>query len=708
MFSPAPFKLATLTVAIAAGICTTNIQAADTDSEISTLVVYGGTYRNTASKSALDPEETPQGITILDREHLDKRAADSINKALRYAPAVNTELRGGSVTRMDQFNIRGFSNDVNFYDGLPLQYNDWNLQPQIDAATLEQIEIFKGPTSVLYGSMPPGGMVNIIAKQPSAESKNSVEVSTGTQKLRRASISSQGKLADSEQLSYTLTAVAKHQDGQAVTSKEKRYALATAVNMQVTEDTLVNFNLYHQQDPAAGIYNAHPSAGTVFSNINGQLPTDSYAGDANWNTYDRDVTLIGYKISHNINDDWSFLQNVKYMDAEVLQKNTYSTSLDADQRTLNRRAYLTDESSSSFAMDNQLSGKITVGKLEHNVLIGADVAKLNSKIKYEDVATASIDLFNPNHHLIDPNMDISNSVYSSDFTITKKQVGVYLQDQIRIDNLVLIAGGRYDNFKSTEKGKKYNATVDTELKQHQFSGRIGALYTFNNGISPFASYAQSFEPVSGSDKNGNAFVPATADQIEIGLKYSPLENDTAITVSAFRIVKDKNITRDPDGGAYDKIQAGEITSQGIELAISTALSTNLSMDFNATLMDMEFTKDSDLQGKTPIWVAEESASLWLNYDLPNALLADSQMGLGVRYVGKTQLDTQNSGTVPGYTLVDLSFSTELGNMNKNLTGANFNLSVNNLFDKRYGSCYDANNCWFGAARSIEAKLKFPF
>ncbi len=101
--------------------------------QIAPLEITNKAYRNTATKSALTPAETPQGITTIDRDTLDMRGVDSINEALRYVSGVTTELRGGSVTRLDQFTIRGFGNDQNSYDGLQLLYNDWNLQPQIDA-----------------------------------------------------------------------------------------------------------------------------------------------------------------------------------------------------------------------------------------------------------------------------------------------------------------------------------------------------------------------------------------------------------------------------------------------------------------------------------------------------------------------------------------------------------------------------------------------
>ncbi|WP_261843481.1 TonB-dependent siderophore receptor [Aliamphritea ceti] len=670
------------------------------------IVIIAETYRNTGTKSSLEPEETPQGISVIDQEKLNLRGVSSINEAMRYTPGVNTELRGGSVVRMDQFTIRGFQNAQNFYDGLPLLFNDWNLQPQIDAAAIEQIEIFKGPTSVLYGAMPPGGMVNIIAKQPNHDETGSISASIGSNNLRQTTIDKTGSIAGREDLSYTFTGLARQKDSQAVTAEEERYLIAGSVDWQLTDQTLLNFNLYTQKDPAAGIYNTVPAAGSVFSNPNGELPTTSFAGDANWNVYDRDVTLLGYKLSHAFNDNWTFLHNARVMDADALQKNTYhSGSFAADNRTLNRRAYLTDESSKGFTVDNQLSGRVQLGNIEHNVLAGIDFQRLKSNIKYEDAATATIDLFAPDHHQINPGMTLTNTVYSSDFDIERKQVGIYLQDQIRLGNWVVIAGGRYDDYKSTEKGRKYNAAVNNNIEQTNFSGRIGALYNFDNGLAPFISYSESFEPVGGSDRNGKVFKPATSHQWETGIKFAPLGSDTNFTLSAFRIMKENVLTRDPSGGALDQIQAGEVRSQGIEFEISSDLSDQLSVDFTATVLDMEFTKDNKgLQGKTPVWVPENKATLWTNYQLSNAM----RLGTGIRYVGKTQLDAANTRKVPGYTLVDLAMNLDLGAYNSSLQGSSFNLSVNNLFDKRNVSCFDANNCWFGADRTIEATLKYEF
>lgn len=133
------------TLAVAIGLAVSQVAAADSNDplELDTMTVYGETYRNTATKTSLEPGETPQSISVLDQQALEMRDADSVASALRYAPGVNTELRGGAVGRLDLFSIRGFINYQNYYDGLQLLYNDWNLQPQIDLKAVEQVEVFR-------------------------------------------------------------------------------------------------------------------------------------------------------------------------------------------------------------------------------------------------------------------------------------------------------------------------------------------------------------------------------------------------------------------------------------------------------------------------------------------------------------------------------------------------------------------------------------
>ena len=704
------FRLSLIAAAVAAAHPGLHLHAQEQDEYVlDSLTVYSSTYRNTATKTQLSPQETPQGISVIDEYTLDSRNADTVAQALRYVPGVNTELRGGAVTRSDLFNIRGFINYQNFYDGLQLLYNDWNLQPQIDMQAVQQVEVFKGPTSTLYGSMPPGGMVNLISKKPLRDAYNSVELSVGSNNLKEITFDSAGQLGDSD-LTYRFNGLANSSDGQADTSENERIMLAPSVDWQISDATLINLNAYYQKDPDMGIYTTLPAQGLFQHNANGDLDVNTYSGDANWNKYEREMLLIGYKIDHQLSENWNFLQSFRYQHGDAYQENTYSSGLAADQSTLSRRAYLTDETGKGVTIDNQLSGIVITGAIEHNLLLGIDYLKFKSDIGYEDAAAPAIDLFDPHHHLIDGSqLDFAASGLSSQFSIDTEQTGVYFQDQMRIGRWVLLAGGRYDTFESREKGIQYGQPVDGKVKQHNTSWRAGALYEFDSGFAPFISYAESFEPVGGLDRLGSTYEPSTATQWETGIKYSTADKQTTGSLALYRIEKENVLTRDPNGTAYDKIQAGEVRSQGIELEARTQVNRNLNLMGSYTYQDVEVTKDnSGLQGKTPVWVPDQSATAWASYDVFNGPLAGITLGGGVRYIGEAEVDATNSDTVPSATLVDLSLGYDLGSVDRAMDGASVTLSANNLFNERYYSCFDTLNCWFGAERSLEASVRYDF
>ncbi|MGI3091704.1 TonB-dependent siderophore receptor [Vibrio diabolicus] len=711
MESPNRFHRSAVAVVVSALIAG-HASATESTSQHETITVLGETYRNTATKTVLEPEETPQAITVITKDDMDLRGVNSVSEALRYAPGVNTELRGGAVSRLDLFNIRGFINYTNFYDGLPLLYNGWNLQPQVDSVALEQIEVFKGPTSVLYGNIPPGGMVNIIAKAPQSTPSHSVSISTGTNSLKELTFDTTGQIGDSN-VDYRIIGLAKQRDGQADTSEDERYVLAPSFNWQATESTLVNVNVYYQNDPSAGIYTTVPASGSVIDNPLGSMSPSTYLGDEDWNTYEREVLMMGYKVQHDFNNNWQFLQNARYMTADAYQENTYNGALEADNRTVGRNAYLTDEKSKSFVIDNQLSGYVKTGDFEHNLLFGLDYQYLDSDVKYKDTLGYSLtqDIFNPDHNSIDRNA--LNFQYKQNLDIKTKQIGVYFQDQVRYDQLVMIAGLRWDKYDSnTDAVSDYLGTVSNskeELDDTNVSFRVGGLYELDFGLSPYLTYSESFEPIAGADATGKAFEPSTGHQWELGFKYVPLSGDISGNLAFFHITKKNAILTDPNNPYAPNYQAGEVVSQGIELEAKWQATAQADFTLGYTYTDMEITEDSyyNQEGKTPVWVPEQTASLWANYFFEGNL-SGLRTSAGVRYVGEAQIDAQNSEKVPDYTLFDLAASYDFSTVSESMKGASVTLSASNLFDKEYYSCYDKNNCWFGAERSIEAKLEYNF
>ncbi|USD40276.1 TonB-dependent siderophore receptor [Vibrio sp. SCSIO 43135] len=696
--------------------------AEETDSsDVETISVLGKAYRNTATKTSLEPEETPQAINVIESETLEARGVKSLNQALRYTPGVVTEQKGSSVTMYDTFNIRGFDVSQSYYDGLVLQsLAGWNLQPQIDPIALQQVEIFKGPTSVLYGAMPPGGMVNMIAKSPQQEANTDIGVATGSRNLMEASIDSTGQIGNSD-LNYRFIALARKQDGQVDHTEEERYVIAPSIDWNISEKTLLNLNIYYQNDPAMGMNSSMPASGMFVDNPNGSTNPNTFVGDKNWSTFEREVFLAGYKFEHQFNSNWSFLQNFRYMKADLYQENTYHTADQFDPATgnLDRTIYDTTEKSEGIVIDNQLSAKVMTGDVEHNILFGLDYQKLDGNSLYNEYGSTSqfgtFNLFDPNNDMIDRSQLSKTSEYEDKVKV--EQLGMYFQDQLRWDRWVLIAGGRYDQFKSSsDYTGQYQYGPDwypyenyTEADQNQFSYRVGGLYEFENGVAPFISYATSFEPTVSTE--GQNYKPEMGEQVEVGVKYMAPDMSKSGSISLFNIVKSDALMADPLDPWGAKLQVGELTSRGLEAQGTWFITDALDIAANYTYLDVEVTQDSEngLEGTTPIYIPEHAANLWANYFVYDGALAGTRASAGVRYVGEMQMDATNTqGMVPSYTTVDLSLGYDMSYLSSSLSGASANLIVNNLFNEESYTCYDMYNCWYGAEQTVELNVSYNF
>jgi len=672
---------------------------------IQQVKVSGTGYRTTGTKSDLKPMDAPMSYEVYDAELLAARQADSVNEALRYVPGVTAESRA-TVSIFDQYTIRGFESYRNYYDGLPLQYNGlWNLVPQVDAWATDSIEILKGPTSVLYGSAPPGGMVNQTAKQPRSKQETEVRARIGSNDLRELAIDSTGAL--SPDVDYRILALARERDGQQATTREERRLVAPSLTWRIGADTRLNLNLYHQRDPALVPSTPLPALGTLYAAPYGKLDADAFAGDANWSGMEREVTMGGWKFEHRFNDAVKFLQNFRYTKADGFQRNSYNSGLAADERTLARSAYFTDERQDGYVVDNQLAFKARTGEIKHSILAGLEYQKMDSDVEYGDTlgtGTPSIDLGNPNHRLFDA-ATLPFDYYTERHRIDQSQLGLYLQDELAWGPLTVIAGLRRDHYKSTDaNGASYAgspSTSTTRIDQRKTSGRLAAIYKLDNGLAPYINWSSSFEPTPGVDSlTGEAFKPTTAKQLETGVKYVSPDKLTQVTAAWFDIRKQNMVVNTPTFNRYT--QTGEVQSKGVELSWRQGVLENLDFTLALTRFDMDVTEnelDTSLVGTTPVWVAEKQAALWVNWYATPRL----DLSAGLRYIGKSQMDAANTATVPSTTLVDAAAMYRIDDTWR------LGLTVSNLGDKRYvGACHDSNNCWMGAERSVELSLHASF
>jgi iron complex outermembrane receptor protein len=288
------------------------------------------------------------------------------------------------------------------------------------------------------------------------------------------------------------------------------------------------------------------------------------------------------------------------------------------------------------------------------------------------------------------------------------QTGIYVQDQVKWDRLIVTAGVRQD-YLNIGTDDLLGVSPRSEIDDEAFTKRFGVTYLLGAGLAPYASYSTSFQPQLGTDSNTHqAFVPTTGEQYEIGIKYEPVGYKALLTVAAYDLTQQNVVTDDGNG---IRTQTGEIRSRGIEVEGKASVTDQLDLIGSYTYADVEITETTDpkMLGKRPLNVPDQTAALWAFYTLRDGPLSGFGFGGGVRYVSDTAGTPDNSLMVPDYTLFDAAARYDLGHLSQSFDGARLQLNVANVFDKEYVSqCSNELTCLYGNGRTFITSLKYQW
>jgi iron complex outermembrane recepter protein len=670
---------------------------ATTDSETD----YVADSSNAGTKTDTPLIETPQSITVMTSEQIAAQGANSVAQALRYVGGVTSEPRG-VMTGLDYFYARGFALNQ-FVDGLKTSVSGYSL-PQPDPYLLERVEVLRGPASVLYGQAEPGGVLNLVSKRPTRASFGEAELQVGNNSRLQGSIDLNGALSDT--VTARITAVARDADSQVDYAKEQRFAVAPALTWQPSEKTSLTLLGNYQNDPHVGYYNWITAYGTVLPNPahpDTQLPTSLNTGEPSFDKYARKNYSLGAIFEHRFNDTWQFRENLRWSHVESEFDNVYSSYLDADYETLNRYVWRLQDDIDALNSDTQLVASFNTGTLSHTVLFGVDYSTTN----YHQLLGYNFDSGTGSGQV--PPLNIYVPVYGApvdvpDFAGDSQQkqhrTGLYAQDQIKIGHWNLLIGARHDESKS-ETAERFYDTLDKQ-DDSATTGRAGVVYVFDSGLAPYASYTESFQPVSGTDFAGTPFNPTTGKQYEVGLKFQPVGSAGFAMLSIYDL-KQQNVLSSDVQHPGESVQTGEIGSRGFELTGVANVSERVDLVASLSRVNQEVTRSGvrfgPALGKTPAGTAADNASLWTDYKF-GGVLSGFGIGGGVRYTGFSWGDDDNTFKVPSYTLVDATAHYAF-NEQSALAGWMLRLNVTNLFDKTYvASCGGTDYCGYGFRRTI--------
>ena len=667
---------------------------------------YIATKSLAATKTATPILETSQSITVVTRDQMEDQGSQTIMQAMRYTPGAFTGQVGAS-NRYDYVILRGLvdrSIDNIYLDGLKTMSDDSTYSSmQVDPYFVERADVVKGPASVLYGRSSPGGLVALSSNKPQFEQQGEVELSYGNRNQRGVGFDLTGPLDEAGKLAYRLVGKADAADTQFEGAEEERYAISPSLTANFTDDTRVTLMAYLQKDPEGGTHNGVPSEGTLFPRNGKYISTGFFDGDPSLEAFERTQNMVGYQFEHDFDETFTARQNFRFLDADVHIDQIYQTGWVGSTDELKRSYGGGDETMRAYAVDNQLQADFATSDIDHTVLMGFDYQHRRTENSWQFPSASNINPFSPTYG--SPGVTLGAPTTSNVRTL--EQAGLYLEDQFSYENWRLSLGLRQDWVETTKLDRLTNKKTGED--RQKLTKRAGILYLFDNGVAPYVSYSESFNPSLSSDVAGNPIEPSEGTQYEAGVKYQPENGNLMLSAAAFYLEQDNVAIYNASTFAYDPL--GKIESQGLELEARANLNENLSVIASYTYTDAAYDAPGDTKdGKRPMQVPEHMASIWGDYGFHSGALDGLSIGAGARFVGEMAGNESNTITVPDYTIFDLALNYDMAKVGFDNTDLRIN--VNNLLDEEYvASCLItqwSDNCYYGEERSILATLRYRF
>ena len=669
-----------------------------TYSSIITVTEPGGFFAGsstTATKTDAPLIEIPQSVSVITEDQMESRNVQTVNEAIRYTGSVDVDTYG-TETRYDWINIRGF--DQSTY-GLYRDNSRWQsgqVSGQIDPYLIQEVDVVKGPSSVLYGQNEPGGLVNLVTKRPPSRVLREVVLNYGSFNRRQVEADFGGPLDPEGTLRYRATGLYRKSDTQVHFVPDDRWFIAPGLTWVPSTQTTWTLLADYQHDNT-GWSQFLPSQGTFVPNPNGRIPRSIFTGEPGYDFFHRNQWSGGSLFEHRFSDMWTVRNTLRYSSIKYEGNDVFGNGLAPDLRTLSRFGFGNMLDLRLFTMDTNASLHVHSGMVDQSFLFGADYSKSRSLIISGFAFAPSLDIYNPVYGAAVPALF---TYYNTRQPISL--LGLYVQDHIKIGSKwVATLAGRHDTTDVTTD----NRIAGTNIKQSpsKFTGRAGVTYLSDIGLAPYVSYSTSFLPIAGVNVHGEPFKPTEGKQIEGGLKFQPKGSNSFLTADVFQINQTNVQVPDPSN-PMNTLQQGEIRARGFEIEAVGNLASTFNYNAAYSHLDQKVTRTTDPEtlGKRPPLAPDHLFSLGGEYTVGNGALTGIGFGAGVRVVGAREGDQKNTIKVPSYTLLDASVRYLWRN-------TEFLVSGTNLADKTYVAvCTSPSYCNYGVARKVIGTVRYHF
>ena len=632
-------------------------------------------------RSSAPIQDIPQTINVVPAQVIRDQAPRYLDDALANVSGITQANTLGST--QDSVMVRGFGDNRNgsiMRDGMPI------VQGRGLNASVDRVEVLKGPASLLYGSQDPGGVVNMVSKKPELEQYNALTArgsSYGDGKNGSGGgLDSTGALGDSG-LAYRMVLDYEDEDYWRNFGVHRESLIAPSLAWY-GESTQLLFAYEHRE------FLTPFDRGTLIDPRTNH-PLDISRNerlDEPFNNMEGRSDLYHFEADHELNDNWKahfgYSWNRETYDASQVRV----TAIDTTKGTLTRSMDGTQNAISTDRFTTaSLEGNVNVLGMQHDLLFGIDDEY--RKIYREDLirqkSLTTFSYVNPVY-----GREVAGTTVSAPDSAQTDELrsdSAFLQDSIHLnEQWILVAGARfqvYDQYAG--KGVPFHANTDSNGQQ--WVPRAGLVYKYTDALSFYGSYTESFKPnstiapLSGSSTVlDGGIAPEEAKSWELGAKLD-LPGRVTGNIALFDIEKRNVLVANAEGPTTIYSAAGEVRSRGLEVDLSGQLTDRWSMIGSYAYTDAEVTEDPVYKGNQLQNVAKNSGSLSAVYDFGSVIGADQlRVGAGARYVGERAGNAVNDFDLPSYTVADAfaTYDTRLDGQK-----VKFQLNVKNLFDRTY-------------------------
>lgn len=650
---------------------------------------------SSATKIEAPLRDIPQTVNVVSQSLMRDQGMHSMQDALKLVPGVGLSHGDG---QRDQVTIRGFSAIADqFIDGL----RDDALYFR-DLSNIEQVEVVKGPASVLYGRGSSGGLINRITKKPGID-RNEVTLQAGSWNQRRGEFDLARNLED-KGVAFRVTGAVERADSYRDKQFLDREAIAPSVSLKIGEATRLLIQGEYLSDRRVTDFGIPAYRGRPVD-----VPARTYYGAANAKDVDytqAEVSAIGFTLDHRFNSEWSARNAFRYYDYRLDRNNTLVGSVNETARTVSLNRSNVRRQEDGYFNQTELTQKATIAGMQHQLLYGVEIGKQNKDqvFRTQNNIATGISLFNP----VLPTLPFTvTAAPSTDNLGILTVASGYVQDLATLsENWKALVGVRYDRFQQETKERRAGQR-DLNRTDTAWSPRAGLVYQPTLNQSYYASYSKSFQPSAESfplAANNAQIAPEETTNHEVGAKLDFFGGMASATASLFRLERTNIKTTNPATNTL--VPLGVQRTDGAELTFSGELPHGWQVWSGYAWLDARMVSSvaidagQPVQGKRPTLTPNQSANLWLT----KALGGGFGGGAGVNYVGDRFANPGNTVTLPAYTTVDA--------MGYYRTKAfDVQLNVTNLLNRKYivsghGSAPNLNLP--GAPRAVQLTMRYAF